>query len=149
MTMVRELVTTRVPEPLVNVSVEAPAVSPTRRPPALMKPSLPFRKAKVVAPLVAIRPVLALLRRSSPLVNVVVPDVCHDSRLVLLKTELDAPDRSMRPVIRPALLMVIGPDAAVTATASSAARPPVEAMRPVPLLLRVIAPAEVLPTAAV
>src|SRR5215468_7254554 len=101
MTMTKELFHANVPVPLVIVNVDAPAVSPTMTPPAWVKVSVPFRKAKVVAPLVAIRPVLVLLSRSLPLVKVVVPDVCQESALLLLKVELDAPDRSMRPVIRP------------------------------------------------
>src|SRR5262249_51708167 len=101
----------------------------------------PFRKSNCVAALVAIRPPLALLRRSLPLVKVVTPDVCHESALVLLKVELDAPERSMRPVIRPALFMVIAPVPPVTAAiATSEIKRRPEETTPVALLLSVTPP---------
>src|SRR5882672_8121762 len=115
MTMVPELFIARVPAPLVRERVEAPEVSPTIRVPALVKLSVPFKKAKVVVPLVAIRPVPELLSTSLPLVKLLVPDVCQESALVLLNVALDAPDMSTLPVMRPALLIVTAPVPAVVA----------------------------------
>src|SRR5215467_5616022 len=106
--IVPELLSVSVPVLLVMASEEGPAVSPTTKMPALVIASLPFAKANVVAPEVAIRPVNVLLTRSLPPEKLLVPEVCQESALVLLKVEADASERSTRPLMRPALLMVTG-----------------------------------------
>src|SRR6185295_7868312 len=73
----------------------------------------------------------------------------HESALVLLKVELEAPDKLSRPVIRPALLIVMTPVPAVVASmARSLATPPTDLTIPAALVLIVMLPADVLPTAA-
>src|SRR5262249_52618924 len=73
----------------------------------------------------------------------------HESALVLLKVEAEAPDRSTRPLMRPALLMVMGPDpATLAAITRSAGELPTDRITPDALLFRISAPAATLPTAA-
>src|SRR5882672_5620177 len=132
------------------VSDEAPEVSPTMTVAVLTKRSLMMvvalplvttalsRKLNVVAPLVAISPLPILLSTSRPLVNVLVPDVCHERALELLKADDTAPERLIAPVMRPPLTIMIEPLAVVTAMARSEARPPIDAIVPPALLLSVM-----------
>ncbi len=163
--MVPELFIVSVPPPvLAMVRVEAPAVSPTMSAPidvalptivvVLLNVSTPVRNSNVVAALVAIRAVVlpepALFSTSAPAVKVLVPEVCHERALELLKVELGAPDRLIAPVMRPPLLIVMMPvPAEVAPIARSEAKPPIDVMMPPALLLMMTLPAETLPDAAV